>query len=42
VFFFMGAVNWMTRWFRPDGSASGADIAAAFSELLGEAVKARP
>ena len=42
VFFFMGAVNWMTRWFRPDGSASGADIAAAFSELLGEAVRARP
>ncbi len=41
VFFFMGAVNWMTRWFRPDGSASGADIAAAFSEMLTEAVKAR-
>ena len=41
VFFFMGAVNWMTRWFRPDGSSSGADIAAAFSEMLSEAVKAR-
>ncbi len=41
VFFFMGAVNWMTRWFRPDGGTSGTDIAAAFAELLGEAVKAR-
>ncbi len=41
VFFFMGAVNWMTRWFRPEGPASGADIAAAFSEMLQEAIRQR-
>lgn len=41
VFFFMGAVNWMTRWFRPDGPSSGADIAAAFADLFAEAVKSR-
>lgn len=41
VFFFMGAVNWMTRWFRPDGEASGADIAAAFSDLFTVSVAAK-
>lgn len=41
VFFFMGAVNWMTRWFRPDGSATGADVAAVFSDLFSGAVKRR-
>lgn len=34
VFFFMGAINWMTQWFRPDGKLSGKEIARAFSDLL--------
>ena len=41
VFYFMGAVNWMTRWFRPDGELSGADIAAGFSDLLNESLRSR-
>lgn len=39
TFFFMGAVNWMTRWFRPDGEFSGVDIAASFSDLLAAAIE---
>jgi AcrR family transcriptional regulator len=42
VFYFMGAVNWMTRWFRPDGELSGVDIAAGFSDLLAESLRSRP
>ena len=30
VFFFMGAINWMTQWFRPDGDMSGEGIASVF------------
>jgi AcrR family transcriptional regulator len=41
VFYFMGAVNWMTRWFRPDGELSGVDIAAGFSDLLVESLRSR-
>jgi TetR/AcrR family transcriptional regulator len=39
VFFFMGAVNWLNRWFRPDGERSGNEIAAQFAELLDHAVR---
>lgn len=39
VFFFMGAVNWMTRWFRPDGASTGGEIAAQFSDLLEAAIR---
>lgn len=38
VFFFMGAVNWMTRWFDPDGRKSGDEIAKLFADLLDHAV----
>lgn len=38
VFFFMGAVNWMTRWFRSDGHSSGGQIALQFSDLLEAAI----
>ena len=41
VFFFMGAVNWMTRWFTPDGSSSGEEIAQRFVDLLDHAISAR-
>mgnify|MGYP001165983114 CR=1 FL=1 len=34
VFFFMGAVNWLTRWFVPDGPYDGETIARMFTDLL--------
>ena len=34
VFFFMGAVNWLTRWYRPDGDFSGEFIAEQFSDMF--------
>ena len=40
VFFFMGSVNWMTRWFRPDGAFSGQEIADRFADYLQESIKA--
>jgi AcrR family transcriptional regulator len=39
VLFFMGAVNWLNRWFRPDGDLSGKEIAAHFSDLLDHAIR---
>ena len=40
VFFFMGVVNWMARWFDQDGPKSGAEIAKVFTDLLDHAVSA--
>ncbi len=40
VFFFMGSVNWMTRWFRPDGAFSGQEMADRFADYLQESIKA--
>lgn len=40
VFFFMGAINWMTRWFRPDGPLPGKEIARHFTDLLDRAISA--
>lgn len=39
AFFFMGAINWMTQWFRPDGEMSGEGIAGVFSDLLEHSLK---
>lgn len=41
VFFFMGAINWMTRWFRPDGPIAGEEIARHFADLLDESIMKR-
>ena len=41
VFFFMGAVNWMTRWFDTAGPLTGQQIADQFTDLLAEAIRAR-
>jgi AcrR family transcriptional regulator len=41
VFFFMGSVNWMTRWFRPDGAYGGQEMANRFADYLRESIKAR-
>ncbi|MEJ2459104.1 MAG: TetR/AcrR family transcriptional regulator, partial [Novosphingobium sp.] len=38
VLFFMGALNWMTRWYRQGGPRTSADIAAVFTDLLDHAV----
>ncbi|MCC5858951.1 MAG: TetR family transcriptional regulator [Ectothiorhodospiraceae bacterium] len=38
-FFFMGAVNWMTRWFRPDGDLPGETIAAEFTSMFSEGIR---
>jgi AcrR family transcriptional regulator len=40
VFFFMGAINWMTRWFSPDGPLTGKEIARHFADLLDKAISA--
>jgi TetR/AcrR family transcriptional regulator len=41
VFFFMGAVNWLTRWYDPAGEYSGEHIAKEYAELLDAAIAAR-
>ena len=38
VFFFMGAVNWLTRWYRPDGDLSGEFIARQFADMFVNAI----
>lgn len=38
--FFLGSVNWLLRWFDPEGPLSGADIAEQFVGLLAEAIRA--
>lgn len=40
VFFFMGAVNWMTRWYSSEGELAGTEIAQAFADLLARGVGA--
>lgn len=39
IFLFMGAMNWLSRWFRPDGPLSGEEIAHQFVDLLDSAIK---
>lgn len=34
VFTFMGAVNWMPRWFTPEGRLTGAQVARQMTDLL--------
>ncbi len=41
VFFFMGAVNWMTRWFIPEGPNTGGEIAQIFVDLLDHSISAK-
>jgi AcrR family transcriptional regulator len=38
VFLFMGAVNWLTRWYRPEGELSGEFIATQFADMFVAAV----
>jgi AcrR family transcriptional regulator len=41
VFFFMGAINWMTRWFKTDGPLTGEQIAEHFADFLTAAISRR-
>lgn len=41
VFFLMGAVNWLTRWYRPDGERTGEFIAEQFAEMFMTALTGR-
>jgi len=34
VYTFMGAINWMPRWFTPEGRLSGAEVARQMTDLL--------
>ncbi len=34
VFTFMGAINWLPRWFNPDGRLTGAEVAEKVTDLL--------
>jgi hypothetical protein len=34
VFTFMGAINWMPRWFTPEGRLSGKELARQMTDLL--------
>jgi len=42
VFALLGAVHWVTRWFRQNGSWSTSQLAAALSELLDRALSTHP
>lgn len=41
VFFYMGAINWMTRWFKPDGALRGEEIAQHLVDLVKESIRKR-
>lgn len=34
VYTFMGAINWMPRWFTPEGRLSGAEVSGQMTDLL--------
>ena len=42
VFMMMGALNWGRKWFRPNGSWSGVQIAHALTEMLERALSTHP
>lgn len=41
VFFFMGTVHTLTRWYRPEGALTGSQVAAAFVDFLLEGLRPR-
>ena len=38
-FFYLGAVNWATRWFDPGGELDGSRVAAQFADLFAAAIR---
>lgn len=41
AFFYLGAVNWTTRWFDAAGDIPGAEVADRFADLLDAAIRLR-
>ncbi len=42
VFAILGAINWIARWYRPDGKAHSGELGAQFAEHLLGGLEARP
>ena len=42
IFMMMGALNWGRKWYRPNGSWSGAQIAHALTEMLERSLSSTP
>ena len=42
IFMMMGALNWGRKWYRPNGSWSGAQIARALTEMLERSLSSTP
>lgn len=42
IFAFMGAINWMPRWYSPEGRLSGKEVAEELTRLLLRGLDARP
>jgi TetR/AcrR family transcriptional regulator len=42
VFMMMGALNWGRKWYRPNGTWSGVQIANALTEMLGRSLSSTP
>ena len=40
-FFLMGALNWLPRWYSPEGPMSSADLAALFIRMMFDGLRAR-
>jgi len=41
VLLFMGAINWVPRWYKPNGPMTGAQLANEFTDLLARAIENR-
>ena len=41
VFFFMGSINWMTRWFTTEGPLTGEQVARQLVDLVEGALRSR-
>lgn len=42
IFMIMGAMNWSRKWYQPDGTWSGAQIAVALTEILERSLAGTP
>ena len=42
TFAILGAVNWITRWFDPEGPATSAEIGRVFADYLVRGLRVRP
>lgn len=42
VFAILGALNWVPKWFRPDGEWSAKELTAALADLFDRALSTRP